>query len=57
MCSCGFDPFDSGGKLESVMGGCSDENCLAVLEVWNEALFDWRKSQPILTRPGGHARR
>lgn len=40
-CKCGYDPAEQdapGNRLESVMGGCDDDNCYAALEVWNDSI-------------------
>jgi len=39
-CKCGFDPFTWRDKLESVMGGCDDDNCLDALGCWNDAFSE-----------------
>lgn len=42
VCKCGFDPSekDTGYRMESVMGGCSDENCIDAIDCWNYAIRD-----------------
>lgn len=37
---CGYDPFENnyGYKLESVMGGCGDDNVHDVMPLWNDVL-------------------
>jgi len=51
-CICGFDPtsheaLGSFYRLESVMGGCDDENCQdAILCSWNESVKDILKFTP-----------
>ena len=36
-CVCGHDPHNYNERLESVMGGCDEENILAALDCWNDA--------------------
>lgn len=36
-CVCGHDPQKSGEKLESVMGGCDEDNIRMALDCWNDA--------------------
>lgn len=51
VCKCGFDPtsYDQLGsnyRLEDVMGGCDDDNCIAAVSCWNDAIqeLEGRKS-------------
>jgi len=36
-CICGHDPHHPLERMESVWGGCSEENIMAALTCWNDA--------------------
>lgn len=36
-CICGHDPHEFNERLESVMGGCDEENIHMALGCWNDA--------------------
>lgn len=36
-CICGHDPHNFNERMESVMGGCDEENILMALDCWNDA--------------------
>lgn len=38
VCQCGHDPHDCLDRLESVMGGCDDDNVRMALRCWNYAV-------------------
>lgn len=38
VCVCGYDPTSgTGDRVESMMGGTSDDNVRVALDVWNES--------------------
>jgi len=36
-CICGHDPHEFNERLESVMGGCDEDNIRMALDCWNDA--------------------
>lgn len=48
VCRCGHDPHGPLDRMESVMGGCDDDNVREALGCWNDAVKSRReeKSKP-----------
>lgn len=45
VCICGHDPHEWGDRLESVMGGCDEDNIRMAIDCWNAAV-EARVNQP-----------
>jgi hypothetical protein len=37
-CKCGHNPSAPMDRMESVMGGCGDNNCYDSLSIWNDSI-------------------